>query len=153
MVGGKADTCGGLSIDTAFLFGNGAEGVVAVEPEAVFHGWPQARRESLPGGTRWSGSRAGAKCRSGWNQAFLTERQRRKKGLTALRKRIIRQTNERVDGGHCLSFNALIMGINDGIPNLSAECRMNYKRYFRVLPKISGKKSIFAKLYAYSHII
>ena len=37
-VGGKADTCGGLSTDTAFLFGNGAEGVVAVEPEAVFHG-------------------------------------------------------------------------------------------------------------------
>ena len=36
-VGGKADTCGGLSTDTAFLFGNGAEGVVAVEPEAVFH--------------------------------------------------------------------------------------------------------------------
>ena len=31
-VGGKADTCGGLSTDTAFLFGNGAEGVVAVEP-------------------------------------------------------------------------------------------------------------------------
>ena len=29
-VGGKADTCGGLSTDTAFLFGNGAEGVVAV---------------------------------------------------------------------------------------------------------------------------
>ena len=38
-VGGKADTCGGLSTDTAFLFGNGAEGGVAVEPEAVFHGW------------------------------------------------------------------------------------------------------------------
>ena len=51
-VGGKADTCGGqLSTDTAFLFGNGAEGGVAVEPEAVFHGWPQARRECLPGGT------------------------------------------------------------------------------------------------------
>ena len=30
-VGGKADT--------AFLFGNGVEGVVAVEPEAVFDGW------------------------------------------------------------------------------------------------------------------
>ena len=30
-VGGKADTCGGLSTDTAFLLGNGAEGVVAVE--------------------------------------------------------------------------------------------------------------------------
>ena len=30
-VGGKADT--------AFLLGNGAEGLVAVEPEAVFHGW------------------------------------------------------------------------------------------------------------------
>ena len=29
-VSGKADTCGGLSTDTAFLFGNGAEGVVAV---------------------------------------------------------------------------------------------------------------------------
>ena len=38
-VGGKADTCGGLSTDTAFLFGNVAEGVVAVESEAVFHGW------------------------------------------------------------------------------------------------------------------
>ena len=50
-VGGKADTCGGLSTDTYFLFGNGAEGGVAVEPEAVFHGWPQARRECLPGGT------------------------------------------------------------------------------------------------------
>ena len=33
-VGGKADTCGGLSTDTAFLFGNGAEGVVAVEPRS-----------------------------------------------------------------------------------------------------------------------
>ena len=42
-VGGKADT--------AFLFGNGAEGVVAVEPEAVFHGWRKARRECLLGGT------------------------------------------------------------------------------------------------------
>ena len=31
-VGGKADTCGGLSTDTAILFVNGAEGVVAVEP-------------------------------------------------------------------------------------------------------------------------
>lgn len=50
-VGGKADTCGGLSTDTAFLFGNVAEGVVAVEPEAVFHGWRPARRECLPGGT------------------------------------------------------------------------------------------------------
>ena len=38
-VGGKADTCGGLSNGTAFLFGNGTGGVVAVEPEAVFHGW------------------------------------------------------------------------------------------------------------------
>ena len=38
-VGGKADTCGGLTTETAFLFGNGAEGVVAVESEAVFHGW------------------------------------------------------------------------------------------------------------------
>ena len=73
-VGGKADTCGGLSTDTAFLVGNGAEGGVAVEPEAVFHGWRLARRECLPGGTQWSGSRAGAKCRSGWNQAFLLER-------------------------------------------------------------------------------
>ena len=51
-VGGKADTCGGLSTDTAFLLGNGAEGVVAVEPEAVFHGWRSARRECLPGGTQ-----------------------------------------------------------------------------------------------------
>lgn len=36
-VGGKADTCGGLSTDTAFLFGNGAEGVVEVEHNAVLH--------------------------------------------------------------------------------------------------------------------
>ena len=50
-VEGKADTCGGLSTDTAFLVGDGAEGVVAVESEAVFHGWRQARREGLPGGT------------------------------------------------------------------------------------------------------
>ena len=50
-VGGKADTCGGLSTDSAFLFGNGAEGVVAVVPEAVFYGWRKARRECLPGGT------------------------------------------------------------------------------------------------------
>ena len=63
----------GLLTDTAFLFGNVAEGGVAVEPEAVFHGWRSARRECLPGGTQWSGSRAGAKCRSGWSQAFLTE--------------------------------------------------------------------------------
>ena len=74
----------GLLTDTYFLFGNGAEGGVTVEPEAVFHGWRSARCECLPGGTQWSGSRVGAKCRSGWNQAFLTERQRRKKGLTAL---------------------------------------------------------------------
>ena len=51
-VGGKADTCGGLSTDTYFLFGNGAEGVVAVEPDVVFHGWRLARRECLPGGTQ-----------------------------------------------------------------------------------------------------
>ena len=84
-VGGKADTCGGLSTDTAFLLlaptgiprpnrstdvdgcwyhliplihlpaavgSNGAEGVVAVEPEAVFHGWRPARRECLLGGTQ-----------------------------------------------------------------------------------------------------
>ena len=51
-VGGKADTCVGLSTDTAFLFGNGAEGEVAVESEAVFSGWRQARRECLPGGTQ-----------------------------------------------------------------------------------------------------
>lgn len=50
-VGGLDATCGGQSTDTAFLFGNGAEGVVAVEPEAVFHGWWSARRECLPGGT------------------------------------------------------------------------------------------------------
>ena len=41
----------GLLTDTAFLFGNGSDGGVAVEPEAVFHDWPQARRECLPGGT------------------------------------------------------------------------------------------------------
>ena len=51
-VGGLDATCGGQSTDTAFLFGNGAEGGVAVEPEAVFHGWQDARRECLPGGTR-----------------------------------------------------------------------------------------------------
>lgn len=51
-VGGKSATSGGLTTDTAFLFGNGAEGVVAVEPEAVFHGWRQARRECLPGGNQ-----------------------------------------------------------------------------------------------------
>ena len=73
----------GLLTDTAFPVGNGAEGGVAVEPEAVFHGWRSARRECLPDGTQWSGSRTGATCRSGWNQAFLLERQRRKKGLTA----------------------------------------------------------------------
>ncbi|MCQ2151778.1 MAG: hypothetical protein MJY70_01830 [Bacteroidales bacterium] len=42
----------GLLTDTAFLFANVAEGGVAVEPEAVFHGWRQARRECLPGGTQ-----------------------------------------------------------------------------------------------------
>ena len=50
-VGELTDACGRLLTDTAFVFGNGAEGGVAVEPEAVFHGWPQARRECLPGGT------------------------------------------------------------------------------------------------------
>ena len=29
----------GLLTDTTFLFGNGPEGGVAMEPEAVFHGW------------------------------------------------------------------------------------------------------------------
>src|SRR5574344_465591 len=79
-----AVACDGLTTDTYLSFGNGAKGGVAVEPEAVFHDWPQARRECLPGGTLWSGSRVGATCRSGWNQAFLLELQRRKKGLTAL---------------------------------------------------------------------
>ena len=51
-VGGLDAIFGGQSTDTAFLFGNGAEGVVAVEPEAVFHGWRPARRECLPGGTK-----------------------------------------------------------------------------------------------------
>ena len=51
-VGGKTVTCVGLSTVTAFVFGNGAEGVVAVEPEAVFHGWLLAGRECLPGGTQ-----------------------------------------------------------------------------------------------------
>ena len=50
-VGCKADTCGGLSTDTYLSFGNVAEGGVAEEPEAVFHGWRSARRECLPGGT------------------------------------------------------------------------------------------------------
>lgn len=73
----------GLLTDTYLSFGNGAEGVVAVEPEAVFHGWRSTRQECMPGGTWWSGSLSGATCRSGLNQAFLTELQRRKKGLTA----------------------------------------------------------------------
>ena len=42
----------GLLTDTYLSFGNGAEGGVAVEPEAVFHGWRSARRECLPGGTQ-----------------------------------------------------------------------------------------------------
>ena len=50
-VGGKADTCGGLSTDTYLSLANGAEGGVAVEPEAVFHDWRSARRECLPGVT------------------------------------------------------------------------------------------------------
>ena len=74
----------GLLTDTYLSYGNGAEGGVAVEPEAVFHGWRYARRECLPGGTQWSGSRAGATCRSGWNQGGVTERQRRNTTLTAL---------------------------------------------------------------------
>ena len=41
----------GLLTDTYLSFGNVAEGEVAVEPEAVFHGWRSARRECLPGGT------------------------------------------------------------------------------------------------------
>ncbi|MEF2578192.1 MAG: hypothetical protein U0M54_09655 [Bacteroidales bacterium] len=41
----------GLLTDTYLSFGNVAEGGVAVEPEAVFHGWRYARRECLPGGT------------------------------------------------------------------------------------------------------
>ena len=39
-VGGLDATCGGQSTDTYLSFGNGAEGGVAVEPDAVFHGWP-----------------------------------------------------------------------------------------------------------------
>ena len=42
----------GLLTDTYLSFGNGAEGGVAVEPEAVFHGWRSARRECLPAGTK-----------------------------------------------------------------------------------------------------
>ena len=72
-VGSTAIARDGLTTDTYLSFGNVAEGGVAVEPEAVFHGWRSARRECLPGGTQWSGSCAGATCRSGWNQAFLTE--------------------------------------------------------------------------------
>ena len=41
----------GLLTDTYFLFGNGAESGVVVEPEAVFYGLRSARRECLPGGT------------------------------------------------------------------------------------------------------
>lgn len=44
--------CDGLTTDTYLSMGNGAEGEVAVEPEAVFHGWRSARRECLPGGTQ-----------------------------------------------------------------------------------------------------
>ena len=51
-VGELADACGRLLTDTYFPFGNGAEGGVAVKPEAVFHGWQDARRECLPGGTQ-----------------------------------------------------------------------------------------------------
>lgn len=51
-VGGLDATCGGQSTDTAFLFSNGAEGGVAVEPEVVFPVWRSARRECLPGGTQ-----------------------------------------------------------------------------------------------------
>ena len=50
-VGELTDACGRLLTDTYLSFGNGAEGGVAVEPEAVFHGWQSARRECLPGGT------------------------------------------------------------------------------------------------------
>ena len=50
-VGGMAVACDGLTTDTYLSFGNGAEGGVAVEPEAVFLGWRSARRECLPGGT------------------------------------------------------------------------------------------------------
>ena len=50
-VGGMDVACDGLTTDTYLSFGNGAEGGVAVEPEAVFHGWRSARRECLPGGT------------------------------------------------------------------------------------------------------
>ena len=38
-VGELTDACGRLLTDTYFLVGNVAEGGVAVEPEAVFHGW------------------------------------------------------------------------------------------------------------------
>ncbi len=41
----------GLLPDAYLSFGNGSEGGVAVEPEAVFPGWRPARRECLPGGT------------------------------------------------------------------------------------------------------
>ena len=40
----------GLLTDTYLSFGNEAEGGVAVEPEAVFHGWRSTRWECLPGG-------------------------------------------------------------------------------------------------------
>ena len=51
-VGGLDATGGGQSTDTYLSFGNGAEGAVAVEPEAVFHGRQNAGRECLPGGTQ-----------------------------------------------------------------------------------------------------
>lgn len=41
-----------LFTDTYLSFCNGAEGGVAVEPDAVFHDWRLARRECLPGGTQ-----------------------------------------------------------------------------------------------------
>ncbi len=39
------------------------------------------------------------------------------------------QADERVDGQRSF-FDALIMVINVGISNASAECRMNYERFF-----------------------
>ena len=38
-VGGMAVACDGLTTDTYLSIGNVAEGGVAAETEAVFHGW------------------------------------------------------------------------------------------------------------------
>ena len=74
-VGGKADTCGGLSTDTAFLFGNGAEGVVAVvwSPKQSFTAGVQPNGNVCLAELDRVEVTQGRQSRSGWNQAFLTQ--------------------------------------------------------------------------------